>query len=271
MCPPRNSCASRSALTVVETLMAIVIMGLVAVALGGLSSAVESGSTYTFGHAAAMQQAQVALLRIQHRIATATATAEFPGVQVFHQEIEGWDFPDTLVVWSPQGGAAHPQGPPLFSELVIYCPDPAAPHRLLEIRAAHDDRLTPPVSDRARWLIELAALKADPLSQRSVLIETLRTAQFDSTGQRRGVVRFAARLRPSAAAWAAYQSGAVAWTDLPWAQDVRGARWGQRQSLCQIELQLHADEPGRAVSSEVVIPFFGSAALYYSLPRGSSG
>ncbi len=267
MFPHRNSTPSRKALTVLETLIAIAILGMVAVSLGALSSAVESGSAYTFGHAAAVQQARVAVLRIQNRVFRATATAEFPGFFVLHEQVHGWDFPDTLVVWSPLGTAANPAGPPLFSELVIYCPDPASPQQLVEIRASQDNRATPPLSDLAGWRAELAAIKAKADVDRSVLIATLRTMPIESGGARRGVVRFHQRLRPPSSQWDAYQAGSLAWDDLAWVQDIQGGNRGLRQSLCHIELQLLADEPGTAVSSEVVIPFFGSAALYYQLSR----
>jgi hypothetical protein len=267
MCQHRNKKNHKRALTVLETMLAIAILGIVAVSLGALSSAVESGSEYTFGHAAATQQAQVALLRMQNRMATATATAEFPGFVVFSETVNGRDFPDTLVVWSPPGAAANPAGPPLYRELVIYCPDPASPHEFLEIRASQDNRSTPPLSNMSRWLTELAAIKANPDVDRSVLIETLRAAEIDNAGSRRGVVRFTQRIRPSPGQWAAYQAGSVAWNNLAWVQDIHGADFGLRQSMCHIELQLLADEPGTTVSSDIVIPFFGSAALYYQLSR----
>ncbi len=255
-------------MTMLEAIVAIAIMGIVALSLAALSTAVETTSEYTFGHGAAIQQARVALRRIQHKISTATATEDFPGCFVFSEFIGGADFPDTLVVWSPSSGApANAGGPPLYSELLIYCADPAVPNEFVELRAATDMRSTPDFSDMSTWLTELAAIKADGAVARSVLIKTLRTAVPNNLAAERGVVRFTLRVLPSPTEWASYQAGNTTWDNLAWVQDIHGANFGLRQSWCQIELQLLADEVGTVDSSEQILPFFGSAALYYQLEK----
>lgn len=255
-------------MTMMEAIVAIAIMGIVAISLAALGSAVETTSEYTFGNGAAIQQARVALLRIRNKISTATASEGFPGFFVSNDFVSGADYPDTLVVWSPLSGAAvNADGPPLYSELLIYCADPAVPNEFVELRAASDVRPTPDLYDASTWLTELAAIKADATADRSVLIETLRTAQPNALTAARGVVRFTQRVLPSPTEWASYQAGSTTWENLAWVQDIRGSNFGLRQAWCQIELQLLADEAGRVASSNRILPFFGSAALYYQLEK----
>jgi hypothetical protein len=250
-----------------ETIVAIAVLSVVAVSLGALSSAIQVSSDYTFGHAAATRQATVALQRIKRHVSTATATADFPGFAVFSEEVDGWQFPDTLVIWHPDGQPANPAGPPRFDELIIYCPDPTEPNRLLEITTPQDARSTPPLSDTAAWQNALAAIKSSNTTERVVLIETLQTAEVNASNPRRGVVRFVQRVLPSQNEWTAYENGSLAWDNIAWVQDIHGSTMGLRQAWCRIELQLVAEEPETGTGSETVLPYFGSATLYYQLQR----
>jgi hypothetical protein len=175
-------------------------------------------------------------------------------------------------VWHPDGAAANPDGLPLFSELTVICPDPTHPWRLLEIRTPADNRTTPPLSETATWQAELATLRRNMSAERVQLTDLLRVGAVTSGGTAddvRGAVFFHVRLLPSLTQWEQFQAGNVDWEDLAWAQSVSGSRAGLRQSWCAIELQLlprngddHYDPTG-----ERVIPFFGSAAIYYELRR----
>ena len=258
----------RRGLTLIELLLAMVVMSIVMAALGMLAAAVQASNEYTQSHGVATQHARVTLGRIQQKVAAAAASEDFPGLAVFAESVDGFDFPDTLVVWAPDGAPANADGPPLFRELVIYCPDPAAPHRLLEITVPNDSRATPPLTSTSTWMSELAAIKSSNTATKTVLTDDLRTApvsQLDDAP--RGVVRFDERILPSQTDWASFQSGSLAWEDVPWAQDVYGASSGLRQSWCRIELQLVATGGGGVSGSDAAIPFFGSAVLYYDLQR----
>ena len=270
MCPPRSNPKldrSRRGLTVLEMVISIAILSLVAVALASLGSAVQVSSDYSFGHAAATQQAKVALQRIKHHITTATASEDFPGFAVIDEVVDGWSFPDALVIWHPAGPAAIPGGPPRFDELIIYCPNPNDPTQFWELTAPTVTRLTPPLSNVSSWRTELAAIKASPNSQRVVLIETLRIANVNNSDPPRGVVRFHQRVRPSQTHWSQYKAGSRSWNNINWVQDIRGSQTGLRQSWCQIELQLIANEPDSPAVTDTIVPFFGSAALYYQLKK----
>jgi hypothetical protein len=247
----------------VELMMTIAVIGLIAVALGAFATAVEQGSQYTNGHGSATQSARVALQRIRHHVETATATADFPGFAVFGQTVGSWEFPDTLVVWHPSAAPANADGPPLFSELVIYCPSPTAPNELLEITIPSYQVATPPLSSTA-WRSELDSIKASDSARRVTLLENLRTAQPSGFLPPRGCVRFAQRVLPSNSDWNRYLTGLTNWDDLPWAMGIHGSQTGMRQAWCRIELQLDADQ---SPSGESPVPFFGSAALNYQLRK----
>jgi prepilin-type N-terminal cleavage/methylation domain-containing protein len=254
----------RYGLTLVELLMTIAVVGLIGAALAALATAVEQGSQYTNGHGAATQGARVALGRIRHHVETATATADFPGFAVFGQTVGAWAFPDTLVVWHPSAAPANAAGPPLFSELIIYCPSPTAPHELLEITIPGYQVGTPPLSSRALWLSELDAIKSSGSARRVTLLGNLRTARPSDFLPPRGCVRFAERVSPSASDWNSYLAGSTDWGDLPWALDIHGSQTGLRQAWCRVELQLDADP---SPSGESPLAFFGSAALNYMLRK----
>jgi len=250
-----------------ELLMTVVIMSILALSLGLLASAVQQNCEHTFGSSAALQHARVALGRIEHHISTASASADFPGFAVFSEVESGDNFPETLVVWHPDGAPADAGGLPRFSELVIYAPNPAAPNELLEITVPGDNRTTPHPSQTATWDTELDAIKAGNTAEKVVLLDMLHVAAVTSGSAEHGCVRFIQRLLPSADDWDDYQSSTTAWESLPWVQDIYGSQTGLRQSWCRIELQLEANEPGTSLGSGNVVPFFGSAALYYQLTK----
>jgi hypothetical protein len=202
----------------------------------------------------------------------ATTSGQFPGFLVV-PSIEGsGEYPETLVIWHPSGLAADPEGLPRFNELVIYSPSLNAPNQLLEITVPTDNRTVPDVSNLAQWRSELNTIRGGSRSQSQVLTSLLRTCSApggSGNTQRRGALRFSARLRPSEAEWTAYKEGTADWADLPWVQGVFGSQTGLRQASLQIELQLM---PGTTPivaheNTHVAVPFFGSAALVYPLER----
>jgi len=265
-------------LTLPELLLSIALMSLVALAMAALSTAVRSTRSYAEGQGTAAQHARVVLARIRGAVEKASATADFPGMAVLGTQVGSYNFPDTLVVWKPAGGVPlNASGPPLFSELVIFCPDARAPFRLVEITVPTDTRATPALSDTAAWQSEIAAIKTSTAATKTVLTDLLRVADAGTTSttskttaltqQLRGAVRFRLVVRPSQADWANYKNGTLAWNSLPWVQDIRGTETGLRQSWLRTELQLVSETTTTATANTAAIPFFGSAALYYELKK----
>lgn len=264
--------ACRGGLTLIELLIAMSIMAMVIGSLGALAHGVQLAFEYTEGHGLATQHARVAIDRLTRHVEEATTSGQFPGFLVV-PSIEGsGEYPETLVIWHPSGLAADPEGLPRFNELVIYSPSLNAPNQLLEITVPTDNRTVPDVSNLAQWRSELNTIRGGSRSQSQVLTSLLRTCSApggSGNTQRRGALRFSARLRPSEAEWTAYKEGTADWADLPWVQGVFGSQTGLRQASLQIELQLM---PGTTPivaheNTHVAVPFFGSAALVYPLER----
>ena len=103
------------------------IMVMVVGALGGLTRTVQQGFEYSEGYGVATQHARVVLDRIAQNVCQATANDQFPGCIVVAETVNSYRYPDTLVIWRPNGSAANPTGLPLYCELLIYCPNPASP------------------------------------------------------------------------------------------------------------------------------------------------
>jgi len=261
----------RRGLTLLELLIAISILAMVVGSLGALARGVQQGFEYTEGHGMATQHARVALDRIARTAGEATASEHFPGFIVVADEVGGWRFPDTLVVWRPNGAAADPDGLPRYNELVIYFPDRWSPNRLVETTVPWDWRTVPPVENEAQWRAEIAAIKHNPHAPRVTLTELLRRCPVpeDPGAPWRGAARFETRLRPSKGEWDQYRDGSLSWDDLAWVQGIYGAETGLRQAWLRIELQLIPGEEWVAIdpAAQRAIPFFGSAALYYEMHR----
>jgi prepilin-type N-terminal cleavage/methylation domain-containing protein len=269
-----TSCVSRSfvrrprhGLTLIELLISSSIMAMTALALGVLARAVQISCTYTEGNTTAALHGRVILERIQNAVVGATANETFPGAVVFAETVSGYRFPDTLVIWKPTTAAVNPSGLPLFSELVVYCPNPTIPNQLLEITSPSDTRSVPALSSSS-WTSELTTLKTGSTSRKVVLTDLMRAARVSSTSTARGCVRFEVDLHPSAADISSFRGGSTAWEDLPWPQHWYGQTTGMRQTWVRTELQLMPNSSaGGAAADSLAIPFLGSAALYYEITR----
>lgn len=258
----------RCGVSLVEMLLAMAVLGIMALALSALATTVHSTSGYVQHRGEAIQHARVACERIDRAIASAHATANYPGAWVIATLIGTTRYPDALVVWRPTGAATNAAGPPLMRELVWFTFDPSAPHKLLEITCPADNRSAPALTSAASWATELAAIHTASDSVKVQLTDLLRTGDAGTSGaQMRGVIRFETRLRPSAAEWSSYQGGSLAWNQLSWAQDIYSADSGLRQTWCRYELQLVPRDQPRSGgdTAALALPALGSAAIYYSL------
>lgn len=254
-----------------ELLIAMTVLAFIVGTLAGLARTAEQGFEYSEGYGAATQHARVALSRISRAIYAATANEQFPGCIVVAETVSTYRYPDTLVIWRPSGTAAAPNGLPLYSELVIYCPHPTSPNLLVEITAPSDTRTVPAVTDTSTWLSEIAAIKTSSQSKIVTVTDLLRSCPISSASgsATRGAVRFETRLRPSQDDWTNFKNGVVSWQNLPWPQGFYGWQTGLRQVWVRTELQLIPQAPnGSATAANLApVPFFGSASLYYQMRR----
>jgi len=251
-------------LTLLELLLASAVMALFAAVISALAMAVQQNSEHNEGVGMVTQHARVTLQRIQRSVSESTANEQFPGCVAFSDTVGSWEFPDTLVVWRGDIAVANPDGGPLLSELVIYCPDPCSPKRLLEITLPNAPYPTPPLSDTYTWSMYLGWIKHGDWSNKTELTDRLHTPSTIGGYVRRGAVRFDVTSRPSDQEWTDYQGGSLAWEDLAWAQGIHSQQTGLRQTSCGVELQLTVDDESDS-SDEIVMPFVGSASKYYAL------
>ncbi|MBC8877156.1 MAG: prepilin-type N-terminal cleavage/methylation domain-containing protein [Planctomycetes bacterium] len=256
--------SNRCGMTLLELLLASLIMALFAAAISALAMAVQQNTQHDERIGTVTQHARVALQRIERTVNESTANEHFPGCVAFGEPIQGSNVPDTLVVWRGDVSVADPNGMPRFNELVIYCPDLEQPNRLLEITVPSDGSLAPMLSDTSGWRMRLYAIKVSQWANKTELTDQLRTVPISTMGERRGVVRFDVALRPSEKAWTDYRSGSVAWEDLKWVQGIHGKQTGLRQTWCRCELQLSIGDDS---SDKIEIPFIGSASRYFVLER----
>ncbi len=254
--------------------MVSAVMAIIATALAALSTTVQISNQQQTGRGLALQHGQVAIQRIQRAVLGASTSEQFPGFIVVSETVGGSTFPDTLVVWKPSGQPVSPTGLPRVKELVVFTPMYIDPTRLIELRQPNDNSEVPAVTNVSAWQNLISMMKMGAVSGSDstapVLTDLMRRAEVtnpsgSSFGQR-GCVRFEQTLRPSAAEWQAYKAGSATWQSLPWVQGLYGVKFGQRQALCRIELQLRPADLDTH-DRRVAIPFFGSAALYYQLER----
>jgi len=251
-------------------MIAMTVVAMMVGTLAALARGVQEGYVYTEGHGTATQHARVALERITATVREAATSAQFPGVLVVSSEEAGWEFPDTLVVWSPDGDPADSDGLPRVDELVIYCPNPNRPSQLVELTFPSDTSTVPAADDTSGWKAKVESLKSSSRRSPVLLTDLLRTAKVqDSSTTERGSVWFSVRRRPSDDEWAQFEAGTTGWDDLAWVQGIYGSQAGLRQVSVRIEMQLMPGDraladPDGATSP---VPFFGSAALYYELTR----
>ncbi len=292
MCPRTNcpggsrqraaSHQRRTALTLVELLLATTIMTIMVGVMGTLALAVKQGWQHSQGQSDTAQQARVVLERISRRVQGAYCSPLHPGCGVATTTVGINGFPDTLVVWSPAAAPSNPNGPPKVSECVLFCPDPTNPGQLVEITAPSDNRDLPLDSQlsQSATLTLLAEVKAASTSSKVVLTRLLRTADAGSgtvvvlggTGSStalRGAVRFNLVLRPSASEWSQYQAGTLAWSSLSFPLGLQGASFGIRNVWLRTELQFVPPgiDGNQASSDQAVVAVFGSATRTYSLAK----
>jgi len=270
---PTDARRASRGMTLTELMVSMVIVSLLAGTLGGLTLGVQQSWRYTSRLAVANQHARVALERIRRAVDSAYATATYPGVHVVTTTVGGYTFPDTLIVWKPNGIPANPNGPPKIKECVFFCPDPSDPRQLLEVTAPTDSRDLPWDQDLGvgAWATDLTALKTASTNKRVVLTNLLRTARLNDSDPQsaRGVVRFERTLRPSTAEWSQYQSASLAWNAMSWPQNLHGKTTGLRQAWVRTELQFVPDAEASTldVYGAKTVPYFGSAALMYQVQQ----
>lgn len=250
-------------MTLLEMITAMSIMVMVIGTLAALARSVEESFEYGDAYGTVTQHARVFQERLNRMVAQASANEQFPGFIVITTTESTWSFPDTLVIWHPSVAPANPDGLPLYKELVIYSPDPSNPNVLLEITTPTDTTVCPAVTNTAAWASAVSAIRTANSSVRTQVTTLLQTARISASGNLHAALRFNIRLSPSQAAW----TSNTAWSQLPWTQGVYDSQTGLRQAWVRYEVQLlpQSQASETPTAARPAVPFFGSAALYYSM------
>jgi prepilin-type N-terminal cleavage/methylation domain-containing protein len=266
----------RRGLTLVELLVSMAVTGILAATLGVLADSVSQTAKFDGGQTDALQHAQVVIDRIERMVNEAYATETYPGVVVVDETVGSYRYPDTVVIWKPTGTPVNPAGPPLVRELVIICPSPTNAGELIEVTALNDSRtiaLNEASLNTASGRTLINGIKTASTSSKVQLTPLLRsasTAGTSGTSSLRGCVRFECELHPTAAEMSAFRGGTKAWDTLGWSQGLFSSTYGTRQVWLRMELQLLSeprDADGAVSPTASTLPFFGSSAIYYAIPR----
>lgn len=257
-------------MTLLELLIAMSIMLMIVGTLAGLAKGVQLGFEHGEAYGTATQHGRVAIQRIARIANEARANKHFPGFLVVAEYDGSYRCPETLVVWkrsTPPGADVKPYA----SELVLFCPDRRQPNCLREITDTSDATEMPSLDPKgasyaanlSTWQTKVAAMRQANSATKVQLTPLLRTATVPGYNAR-GMVRFELRLTPSdtllqAGTWAQVQSGCP--------QSLYGPDYGLRQAWIRIELQIQP-QTAMDVTAEgglYPVPFFGSAAVYYTI------
>jgi prepilin-type N-terminal cleavage/methylation domain-containing protein len=259
----RRIATGRRAFTMVELLVASVVVAMIVGAMGMMALGVRTNQSVSQNAGMAQQHARVVLNRIRFNISSCTANETFPGFMVFSERLGPYTYPDTLVVWKPSTTAADPDGLPRWDEVIIYAVDPDSPDKFYEITVPGNATTVPALTNLATWQTNLLDARRGKGSTRLLMSDLLHFAKPASSTIKRGALRFDAQLRPSADEWDSYVGGTLPWSNMNWVQDVYSPDNGLRQNWCRIEMQLRGGDN----STDNALPFVTSATVYFQVKR----
>lgn len=263
----------RRGVTLAELMVASTIMAMVSVGFGAITMTVQTANEHSQTQREVARHARICIDYLHQLILDATANEHFPGFAAFSSVGDVANYTNVLVVWQPGEEPVHPQGLPLFSELVFVMADPADATRLIHVSGLNDSRTVPDLSKQELWRQEIArivsrrALQDTTVVELTSLLEPVTVASHGVSGKSQvGRVRFDVTYRPTVQDWLSYKDAQLEWESIPWAQGIHGTKVGLRQSWCRIEFSLTTHSPSNAEHGSG-IPFFSSSAIYYELQR----
>jgi hypothetical protein len=251
----------------VELMIGITVLTMIASAIGTLAMLIQDTNTLNRGNTAALQHARVVFDRLDRTLQGCQFNFQFPGCIVVNWTVGTNSYPDTLVVWSPQGAPADPTGLPRRHELIVYTPGKDNPSILEEVTDRTGPTTTVPASsDQAGWRTMVTNMINSPTAKRIPLTSLLRTGvPLGGTGQSHGMVRFRTALAPTETDLAYYNANNMAWGNMSWPLNTYGQEYGVAQRVCFVELQLVPQ--GEVSSSGNAIPFFWSVSVQRTVKR----
>jgi hypothetical protein len=259
-----------SGMTLVELTVAMSVMSLVVVVLGGIITVVDASRRHIEGLHEATALGRFAVGRV-HDAVNRTGTYRIgPGGTVAGIGVVWTDGrPETLVLWTGGRDASLAEQSPLSrrpraNELVIVTPDPIDPTRLVEIVVPNAtdevDFTASTFATRVRQLI------ASPNAEKITLCDRMRVVQLPGTTV--AAVRFEGEETPTDGQLAGTAAGGAAWRDLPWAGGISTSTSGLRQVALRIEIQVISFGSAHVSAASPALPVFGSAVRRYLYRKG---
>ncbi len=248
----------RRALTLLEILIAMGIAAMIMAATATLVKTSQDAFVANTSQARILQSGRLFLTRVRRLFAESFANELFPGARVIAQASPSGVFPDCLVIWHPGGPPESPDSLPRLKELIFFYPNPRRPNEILEVTVPHLGNPAPAYEDDTAWQSVLASVKLDPLRKSITWCDQLRSVAID--GSRRGMLRFAIRMRPTSQEWL---DTAASWESLAWPQGMFSPQTGIRYVRLGIELQIQTDE--KDTSANGAVPLLASASRKYVL------
>lgn len=244
-------------MTLVELLVAGVVLTMIVGAMVALAKTVQVGADYAHGRGEIAQHGRVVIDRIERAVRTAHATPTEPGVAVVTRIVGAHALPDTLVVWR---GDANVDAVPQASEIVVYAPNYSQPQELLELTFP-GDATTVSFSNATTLKATIDGLRST--GTQAVLTTLLHTVEPSLNSGLCGCVWFVAELHPTAGEMQNYNYGMTTWESLPWPQGWNSSTTAMRQAWVRLEVQLKPDENAATVGEQRGdhAAFFGSATL----------
>ncbi len=253
----------RLALTLIEMLLAMAITAVLIAGVVALAKVTED----TFETAnTAIEDVQVwktITQRINRALQHCYANEQFPGAIVVSRVVNGFNFPESLVVWTPvDGKPVDPAGQPRLKELVFFMPAEQAPNELREYTIPDSQVPAPAVEDIAAWRSLVEQIRNNSALPSILLTNRLRYFLFGS--QKLGAVRFYLEMAPPFAKW---KNMSVNWEDLSWPQGLFAPDTGQRRVRIRTEIQLAPSASSAELASSYCRTFIGSLSYYYTLRK----
>jgi len=258
----------RQGLSLTELLVSSAVMGIICLSFGTLAMSVQMANEYAHEKNMVGQHSHAILQRIERTIRTAHANEAFPGIHVISYTKNGYDFPQSIAIWTPADRTTAGDYPTL-GELTFFISDPDAPNRLLEVTAS-TSVAAPDLTDTAEWQEVVDRMLDSDSTEIAEISDLVRVGKVNNTdSEYYSTLRFEPRYSPTDAELADARAETTDWEALSWSNSVYSASTGLRQTWVSFEFQLVSTDSmeNHADMQESAVPFFGSSALYYQVTK----
>jgi len=258
----------RQGLSLTELLVSSAVMGIICLSFGTLAVSVQMANEYAVEKNLVGQHSRAILQRIERHIRTAHANEAFPGVHVISYTDSGYEFPQSIAIWTPTDHASA-SAYPTIGELTLIVSDPDAPNRLLEV-SMESTTAAPSLNSTSSWQSLITSLLSSNTAEIIEISDLVRVGKIsDSDSQYYSTLRFDVRVSPSDDELTDARAETTEWESLAWSNSIYSSTTGLRQSWVAFEFQLVATDSMEDHGNlrDAAVPYFGSSALYFQVTK----